>query len=45
MDRRLTPANGRVAALELKGQVEAKAFVEGTEAAIGRGVTALRSGR
>lgn len=29
MDRRLTPANGRVAALRLKGQVEAETFTEG----------------
>ncbi len=29
MDRRTTPANGRVAALHLKGQVEAEAYVEG----------------
>ncbi len=28
-DRRLTPANSRVAAVELKGRVEAPAFVEG----------------
>jgi cell wall-associated NlpC family hydrolase len=30
MDRRLTPANGRVAALRLKGQVEAGTFTEGS---------------
>jgi len=30
MDRRLTPANTRVAALRLKGQVEAETFTEGT---------------
>lgn len=30
MDRRATPANGRVAALHLKGRVEAARFVEGT---------------
>ena len=29
MDPRLTPANGRVAAVELKGRVEAKRFVDG----------------
>ena len=30
MDRRLTPANGRVAALRLKGQIEAERFTSGT---------------
>lgn len=34
MDRRLTPSNGRVAHVSLKGQVEADQFVEGTPAAI-----------
>ena len=29
MDRRLTAYNGRVAAIELKGQVEADKFVRG----------------
>lgn len=34
MDRRLTPANGRVAALRLKGLVEAERFTEGRPAAV-----------
>ena len=29
MDRRLTPANGRVAAASLRGKVEAERFVKG----------------
>lgn len=33
-DRRLTPANGRVAHVSLRGQVEADAFVEGEAAAV-----------
>lgn len=33
-DRRLTPANGRVAHVSLRGQVEAERFVEGEAAAI-----------
>lgn len=33
-DRRLTPANGRVAALSLKGKVRAERFVEGNPAAV-----------
>lgn len=33
-DRRLTPANGRVAHISLKGRVEAERFVEGEAAAI-----------
>lgn len=33
-DRRLTPANGRVAHLSLKGQVEAEIFVEGEAARV-----------
>jgi cell wall-associated NlpC family hydrolase len=35
-DRRLTPANGRVAAARLRGQVAAETFVEGEAAAIAR---------
>ncbi|WP_353473847.1 NlpC/P60 family protein [Salipiger sp. H15] len=34
MDRRLTPANGRVAAAHLQGQVEAQNFTEGSAAAV-----------
>ncbi len=34
MDRRLTPANGRVAATRLKGQVKAEAYIEGDAAQI-----------
>ncbi|MBJ3763272.1 C40 family peptidase [Maribius pontilimi] len=33
-DRRLTPANGRVAAAHLKGMVEAMTFTDGTPAAV-----------
>ncbi len=40
-DRRLLPANGRVAAAHLKGQVEATAFVEGTPARIAVAVADL----
>ena len=40
-DRRLTPANGRVAASHLRGQVEATIFVEGTPASIGEVVVDL----
>ncbi|SLN30429.1 C40 family peptidase [Pseudooctadecabacter jejudonensis] len=40
-DRRLTPANGRVAAVHLKGQVEAKAFVVSEPASIGQTVVDL----
>ena len=40
-DRRLTPANGRVAARHLKGQVEAQAFVDGEAASIGQVVVDL----
>lgn len=36
MDRRTTPANGRVAAAELKGIVEAESFVAGGWATMGR---------
>lgn len=41
-DRRLTPANTRVAAAYLNGQVEAEAFVTGDAATIGQTVVALR---
>ena len=40
-DRRLTPANGRVAASHLKGQVEADVFVDGEAASIGQVVVDL----
>lgn len=40
-DRRLTPANGRVAAAHLKGQVEAKAFVAAEPATVGQTVVNL----
>ena len=40
-DRRLTPANGRVAAAFLRGQVEAEAFVEGAAARVIAGVADL----
>ena len=40
-DRRLTPANGLVAASHLKGQVEAEAFVDGEAASIGQVVVDL----
>ena len=41
-DRRLTPANGRVAALSLKGQVAAASFVEGWSRLVAVPVVALR---
>jgi len=41
-DRRLTPSNGRVAALSLKGQVEAASFVEGWSRLVAVPVVALR---
>lgn len=41
-DPRLTPARPDLAALRLKGQVEAKTFVEGTRMTIARGRAALR---
>lgn len=41
MDRRLTPANGRVAAIELKDQVPADRFVAGTWKAVARPVADL----
>ena len=34
-DRRLTPANGRVAANHLRGQVQADTYVDGDPASIG----------
>lgn len=40
-DRRLTPANGRVAASHLKGQIEAEIFTEGEPASIGQTVVDL----
>lgn len=40
-DRRLTPANGRVAAAHLNGQVEAEAFVTAEPATIGQTVVDL----
>ncbi len=42
LDRRMTPANGRVAALSLQGQVEADQFVEGWLRLIASPVVALR---
>lgn len=43
-DRRLTPANQHVAAIHLKGQVEAGVFSEGEPASIGQVVVDLCSG-
>ncbi len=43
MDRRLTPANGRVAATHLSGQVTAERFTDGTRAAIVLPVADLRA--
>ncbi|WP_375279368.1 C40 family peptidase [Pseudooctadecabacter sp.] len=40
-DRRLTPANGRVAAAHLKGRVTADAFVVGEAASVGQSVVDL----
>ena len=40
-DRRLTPANGRVAANHLRGVVDAETYVEGESAMIGQGVVDL----
>lgn len=40
-DRRLTPANGRVAATHLKGQVDAKIYTDGDRASIGQVVVDL----
>lgn len=40
-DRRLTPANGRVAARHLKGQVEAEIFSDGEAASIGQDIVDL----
>ena len=42
IDPRLTPARGDVAAAHLRGQVEAKRFVEGTAYQMQDGVSALR---
>jgi cell wall-associated NlpC family hydrolase len=42
-DKRLTPARPDLAALHLKGQVEAARFVEGGAAAVARGGVALRA--
>ena len=41
MDRRLLPANGRVAAAYLKGKVEAEHFTEGTPAVITQSIADL----
>lgn len=41
MDRRLTPANARVADLSLAGQVEAQAFVQGRPMSVGVAVASL----
>ncbi len=41
MDRRLTPANGRVAAAHLQGQVEAMDFVTAEAASVGQAVVNL----
>lgn len=41
MDRRLTPANGRVAASHLQGQVEAQYFSEGEPASVSAAVADL----
>lgn len=41
MDRRLTPANGRVADMRLKGQVEAESFVIGTKQRVCSSITNL----
>ncbi|MCA0941523.1 C40 family peptidase [Salipiger pacificus] len=41
MDRRLTPANGRVAAAHLLGQVEAQYFTEGEEVSVSTDVADL----
>lgn len=40
-DRRLTPANGRVAASHLRGKVEADVFVDGEPASIGQVIVDL----
>ncbi|MFU8864848.1 MAG: C40 family peptidase [Rhodobacterales bacterium] len=42
LDPRLTPANGRVAALFLEGQVEAEQFVQGRTRLVAEPVVALR---
>lgn len=43
-DRRLTPANGRVAAMHLAGQVEAERYVAGWSAMVGAPVVDLCAG-
>jgi cell wall-associated NlpC family hydrolase len=43
-DRRLTPANGRVAAAHLRGQVAAERYVAGEAAAVAAPVADLRAG-
>jgi cell wall-associated NlpC family hydrolase len=43
MDRRLTPANGRVAALWLAGRIEAERYVPGTPARVIRPVLDIRA--
>lgn len=40
-DRRITPANGRVAASHLRGQIEAEVFTDGDAASIGQTVVDL----
>ncbi len=45
MERRLTPANGRVAALFLKGRVMAQRFVEGERRQVGVACLAIRRDR
>lgn len=44
MDPRLTPANGRVALLSLRGQVEAAAFVAGEWATVAAPIADIREG-
>ena len=43
MDRRETPANGRVAHVSLNGRVEAERYVEGEVREVLPGLVALRS--
>ena len=45
MDRRLTPANGRVAAVSLKGQVMAERFVAGERQQVCVGCATIRKSR
>ena len=42
-DRRLSPVNGRVAAMHLAGQVDAAKYVAGTDMMLGQPVTDLRA--